>query len=141
MQPGGYRVALRVGEPDPGDEPVPRTHGLRYEAGRHVDKPELGTAERLQRAVPGQVAPGQAEVTVVADAADERAAEVVAVICWSAAPRSCRRGLPGAEPPQALVEVPGLHKRLDPPQPLAAITVEGLARGAGVLPSRAVNNT
>src|SRR5215470_19080436 len=52
-QPCAYRVSLRVGQPDPGDEPVPGAHGLRDKAGWHLDQPELGTAEQPQRPVSG----------------------------------------------------------------------------------------
>src|SRR5215472_12565744 len=79
-QPCAYRVSLRVGQPDPGDEPVPGAHGLRDEAGRHLDQPELGTAEQPQRPVSGHVPPGQREVTIRADTAHERAGEVIAVV-------------------------------------------------------------
>ena len=80
MDAGADRVALGVGQPDPGDERVTRPQGLLDELRVDVDQPELGPAEQPQRPVVQQVTPDQPEVTVVADAADERPGEVEAVV-------------------------------------------------------------
>ena len=55
-------------------------HGLLDELGFDVGEPELGAAEQPQRSVTWRVAPAQAEVPVGAVAADERPAEVEAVL-------------------------------------------------------------
>ena len=68
-----------------GDEPVARAHRGLDHARLHIDQAELGPAEEPQRAVAGYVAPGQAQMAVVATPAHERAAEVEAVV--AAAPR------------------------------------------------------
>src|SRR5436190_558890 len=61
---GADRVAPGVGEADPGDELVAWAHGVLDEDGIDVDQPDLDAAEQPERAVAGNLAPGQAEVAV-----------------------------------------------------------------------------
>src|SRR5690242_9638108 len=70
VDPGADRVPPGVGEPDPGDEPALRLHGLLDQGGIDVDQAELGPSEHPQRPVASQVTPDQPEVAVIADAPD-----------------------------------------------------------------------
>src|SRR5579859_4490856 len=79
MNASADRIPPGIGQPDPGEEPVAGAHGLLGEAGIDVHQPELGAAEQPQRAVAGNLAPGQTEVAVGAVAMYERPAEVEAV--------------------------------------------------------------
>jgi thioredoxin reductase len=72
-------LPLRAGQPDPGHEPVPGTHGFLDEAGISAGELELTAADQPQRAVVLNVAPGEEEVAVGTVAADVGPAEVKTV--------------------------------------------------------------
>jgi Pyridine nucleotide-disulphide oxidoreductase, dimerisation domain len=50
-RPSQGRFTPGAGQPDPGDEPVPRAHGVLDEAGTDVSEPELAAPDQPQRAV------------------------------------------------------------------------------------------
>src|SRR3984957_1571961 len=77
---GADRVPSWVGQPDSCNQPVLGAQGFLDQAGIDVDEPEFGPAEQPEGAVTRHVTPGQAEVAVGAVAADERPAEIQAVV-------------------------------------------------------------